>query len=307
MPDLFPPTLRPRWRPWLQGALAVLGLLALVWAGLAVLNARRADRPRAAAPGSDAVINEHMDRHYGKYSAEHKGWLYVNPDTHQTYLMRVIQSARVARKAGGGMPAHSALYFLASGVPLDGDGLNAGIVGAFVLTPDPQAENGAPQEAAEPYHPVQGMGPLRPEDVRLEALSLQSFGWVLRLTLGSQAAPAARFVVNLVLAPHGGRIVEVARFPAQASYTPAEGCEAAAVAGEDDPGYDEEEEPPGTTMCSDAAWTYQTGELPGDGLVVLTVSGGGRVNGSDIPQKTHRLMFDPKRFSYVVPDELRLF
>jgi len=324
-------------------SLAAIGLAALVLAGLAYRSATRETGLASEALSADAVIEERMTHHYGKYSAEHKGWLFVHPGSHRSYLMQVIHRAKIEEQSPSGRLNVTALYFLASGAALDGKAPDESIIGLFVLKPDPDAQAGSAAliEIAEPTYPVEGHGPLRPEDLRFEALSADTYAWALKFTRVTADTRPGHFVTNHFFAPHGDRIAEVAEFPARAEHTPAAGCaaaeaahraeqarwreqaaqalaEAASAAGrtaaelaaETDGNEDEmqgEEEGPGTAMCSDAGWTYKTGDLPAEGFVSLSVTGGGLVNGRPHAKKTYKLVFDPKSFSYIVPAELQLF
>jgi hypothetical protein len=330
------PRRAPRWRRALLYVFALIGVLAVGVVGWVYYQSRA---PRGIDPASvsmDELIDQTMAKHYGLYVANLKGWVQVDPQSHASYLTRVIHRVKMEAQDTSGHTVLDAVYFLASGERLGAQGMQARRLGLFLFRPDASSRTPKLIEVADPHHQIYTLSAVRPEDVRFEALSSDTFGWVVKLVRAADAAPTSRFITNLVLAPRGDGFAELASFPARAEYSLEIGCARAAAeyrmaqdqavreqqargaraaSGASEAEEDEEEGPhhaneedegPGVDMCSDATWTYKTGDV-GDGFVDLIVSGGGLVNGQQIPKKTYKLIFDPKSNSYVVPDELNVF
>lgn len=311
---------RARWRKWLLYGLATLGALVIV--GIVALFALAAHEAHtsAATLSRDDVIEESMTRNYGKFSDDDKGWLYVDPQSKKTYVMQVIQRAKVdvpnVRLKGS-----TAVYFAASGSPLGANGDRGSLLGLFVIQPDQKSDSGGLTETSVPLLAIDGHVPVGAQDVRFEALSRSAWGWVVKITRDDEPQPGSVRVDNVIYAPHGDEVVPLAMFPASGSYTEAAGCITEQAARAATPGHaasaapapasgaaasedDEEDDGTPTPNCLDASWTYRTGTMPDDGFVPITVTGGGLVDGEQVPVQSFKLVFDPKSFTYVVPKEL---
>ncbi|KQW88569.1 hypothetical protein ASC94_24480 [Massilia sp. Root418] len=256
-----------------------------------------------------AVIDSVMASNYGKYSIAKKGWLYVGEDN-RTYLMRVVQQARLQDGADG-----DELYFIASGASTT-EGDEVGLYGVFYVRPN-AAGDGLSEISNPAIHA--GTRAVQPEDVRFEALSENLWGWVVKTRDGENPADVRAVTRNVVLAPHGDQIATLAEFLAAAEHTPPDGCAeaqarydryqaeqtaaAAAATDADDPHTEAEYEEP--LRCEKRRWSYRTATVSGNVPVPFTVSVSGSMNGSAVEAKSWKLMFDTKSYSYNVPDELK--
>ena len=330
--DVPPPrAARPRWRKWLVYSLAGVGALAIVLIALVVVLVIHDKHTTAPAIDRDAQVESVMTDAYGKYSESDKGWLYVEPNSKTTWLMQVIQRAKVDLPDTT-VKGNTALYFVASGHPLSATDARQRMLGLFVIQPDPAQADSALVQISEPYVQVDGLSTIAPQDVRFEALSRDTWGWVVKVPRDDTPQPGELRVDNRVYAPHDGHIVQLAVFPASGRFDEAAGCVTPASAkaaaekyavdvaasaalaasatasnpegAEQDDAYDEEVP---VADCLDHAWTYRTGAMPAQGLVEFLVTGGGLVRGEHRPVKTFKLVFDPKSFTYLVPDELTGF
>lgn len=314
------PNTKPKsgWKRFLVYSLAMLGALFVV---LASLTAYWVWRDTHGAIKETETIDSTMGDTFGRYSEEHKGWLYVTDDK-RSYVMRVVQQANIDDKLAG-----DGLYFVASGTPLDD---NPGTIYAvFYIYKD--SKNGALQRAASLSQSDDDL-PITPENVRFEALSDQVWAWVIKESTISRGQSPETFVTNVVLAPHEGEIKELARFNARQSWTPAEGCAQAeqeyakwlkgheqqrvtgvsesAASAASDVAEKEESEADGEgdepRRCDDLKWVYKTVGPTKDGVLTpLLITRTGMLNGEVKPAQNWKLMFDSKSFVYLVPDELR--
>lgn len=311
---------RRGWKKYLVYGLAVLGVLfVMLICALAYSQWKDSHQPIPET----AAIESTMSGTFGRYSDEHKGWLYVSDDK-RSYVMRVVQQASIDNKREG-----DGLYFVASGTPLDDQ--PGTIYGVFYLYKD--AKSGELQQVASLYQNG-GDRPLTPENVRFEALSNQVWAWVIKESPAVEDLEAGSYVVNVVLAPHDGSIKELARFNAQQKTIPEGGCakadrdyadwqkareqsqaqaaaDAAAVASgaseaeaEQEGNADETEydEPP---RCDDLKWTYKTNPPKDGALTPLLITRIGILQGVTQPEQTWKVMFDSKSFVYLLPDELK--
>lgn len=305
------------WKRYLIYLLAVLGVLFVALMGTVAYSVWRDGK--APIP-EGATIESTMTETFGRYSEEHKGWLYVTDDK-RSYVMRVIQQASINNKREG-----DGLYFVTSGAPLDDR--PGSIYGVFHLYKD--AQSGALQQVAS-LAQSEYEQPLTPERVRFEALSKQVWAWVIKASqVVSSEAGEELSVTNVVLAPHDGAIKELARFAAQQMRTPEGGCakaqaeharwerarqqaqvaaaaSAASGAQGDKDGADQEEDESEYTepqRCEDLSWTYRT-DSPKDGVLTpLHVVRKGISNGEVQPEKSWKVMFDPKAFVYLMPESM---
>jgi hypothetical protein len=335
VPQAARPAARPRWRKWLFYGLATVGALAIALIVLVVVVAIHHANSTAPEIDRDAQVDSAMTAAYGRYSEGDKGWLYVDPISKTTYVMQVIQRAKVdlpdTRVKG-----NTALYFVASGLRLRPNGDTSDhVLGLFVIEPDSSRPDNALVQISEPTLRLDGYKSVAAQDVRFEVLSKDTWGWVIKATRSRAAQDDVALVDNIVFAPHDASIERLGKFPALGHYTEAAGCtmpEAARIAAErveartaeaaaraasmaasgvspsdeERAGEGEGDEVP-SPDCADYSWTYRTGSVPSEGFVEFLVTGGGLVNGVQRPVKTTKLVFDPKSFTYLVPDELQDF
>lgn len=298
------PATRPRRKRWISVLLYLLAACGLVFLAIVAYAMLKAPAPKERITIDEAaVIDSVMASNYGKYSITRKGWLYVGEDN-RTYLMRVVQQARLQDGADG-----DELYFVASGASTT-EGDEVGLYGVFYIRPDP-ADGGLSEISNPAIHA--GTRAVQPEDVRFEALSENLWGWVVKTRDGENPADVRAVTRNVVLAPHGDQIATLAEFMAAAEHTPAEGCaeaqdryerylaeQAAAEAeGATGPQYDE------PMRCEKRRWSYRTATVNGSVPVPFTVTVSGVMNGSAVEAKSWKLMFDTKSHTYNVPDELK--
>ena len=289
---------RRRWGRILLYVLAAVGVLALAFIALAYyLNAKQA-RQRVTIDEA-AVIDNVMNETYGKYSAAKKGWLYVGDDN-VTYLMRVVQQAKIPDGAAG-----DELYFVASGAAVNGDG--QAIYGVFFVHPDGK-DGGLAQENTQIR--FLSTAPVKPEQVRFEALSENLWGWVVKTRWDADPDSNAVTTMNTVLAPHDGQIAVLGEFMAARDAKPEGSCEDAKAAFDawlehvantedgDDGGI-----PP--ARCDKRRWTYRTATVNGNIPVPITVTAGGTLDDKPVEAQTWKLMFDTKTFSYDIPPDLQ--
>ena len=341
---------RSRWRKWLLYVFATLGALALVLVVVIAIAIAHDKKTTAPKLSRDDVIDESMTRNYGKYSESAQGWLYVDPATKTPYVMQVLQRAQVDVPSDT-MTGVTAVYFLVSGTSTESANKNS-LLGMFRIQPDTAAHDGTLTETAMPVSHVVSDTPVTAQDVRFEALSKDTWGWVVKTRrYPSQGSPDGVIVDDVVYAPHDGNIAQLASFPASSVFTAEQGCDAAqvkrdkmlagdstapdgaaqaassaassasgaadaasepaaAASGAEEEGDEGEGEGEGEEVpmgCSNASWTYSTGDVPADGFVTISVKGGGKVNGTELPVKTYKLVFDPKSFTYVMPADMPSF
>ena len=284
---------RRRWGRLLLYVLAAVGALALACIALAWYLGGKAARERVTIDEA-AVIDDVMGETYGKYAETKKGWLYVGDDD-VTYLMRVVQQAKIPDGADG-----DELYFVASGNDVNG-GTNA-VYGVFYVHPDGKA--GLAQENTQIRYP--STGPVRPEQVHFEALSENLWGWVIK-TVDDVDPGYPVTTTNTVLAPHDGRIAVLAEFIAARDATPGTSCEEARAAWEawDKEMADAEDNVEIPLRCDKRRWTYRTATVNGNIPVPITVTAGGTLDGKPVEARSWKLMFDPKSFTYTIPDDLK--
>lgn len=310
--------IRRGWKKYLVYLLAVLGaLFVMLICAVAYSQWKESHQPIPET----ATIESTMSGTFGRYSDDHKGWLYVS-DEKRSYVMRVVQQASIDNKREG-----DGLYFVASGTPLDDQ--SGTIYGVFYLYKD--AKNGELQQVASLYQ-NDGDRPLTPENVRFEALSNQVWAWVIKESPAVEDLEAGSYVVNVVLAPHDGSIKELARFNAQQKTIPEGGCakadrdyadwqkvreqslaeamtQASAVASGasdvEEEGNAEETEYDEPPRCDDLKWTYKTNPPKDGALTPLLITRTGILQSVTQPERTWKVMFDSKSFVYLLPDELK--
>jgi hypothetical protein len=287
-----------RWGRVVLSVLASVGALALALIALAWwLQAK--DAHKRVTIDEAAVIDDVMGQTYGKYSAAKKGWLYVGDDN-VTYLMRVVQQAKIPDGADG-----DELYFVASGAAVNGDG--QAVYGVFYVHPDGK-DGGLAQENTQIR--FLSTAPVKPEQVRFEALSENLWGWVVKTRWDADPDSDAVTTMNTVLAPHDGQIAVLGEFLAARDGKPEGSCEDAKAAYDawlaqvantndgDDGGI-----PP--SRCDRRRWTYRTATVNGNIPVPITVTAGGTLDDRPVDAQTWKLMFDTKTFSYYIPPDLQ--
>ena len=312
-------------------AFAVVGLLFFVLIGWFAFDSWR--ERQAPIPEAE-TIESIMGATYGRYDEEQKGWLYVGNDK-RSYVVRVVHQVQLQDKRPG-----DGLYFVASGTPLDGQ--PGHLYGVFQVTRN--AQTGELEQVALSERSDWGV-PLTPERVRFEALSDVVWGWVLKQQSEQEAPDTTVNVTNVVLAPRDAAIVELARFRAATTTKPSVSCaqaderhakwqarmekevmeaeeaaeEAASAASsasgaassQEEPQEEPEDaetvpdaEPP--ARCDAATWTYRTDPIrEGGAFTPLHVRQSGMLDGQPLPEKSWKIVFDPKAFVYLVPDELK--
>jgi hypothetical protein len=110
-----------------------------------------------------------------------------------------------------------------------------------------------------------------------------------------------------VLAPHDGQIAVLAEFVAARDATPARSCEEAKAEWDawDKKVADEEGDFEIPLRCDKRRWTYRTATVNGNIPVPITVTAGGTLDDQPVEARSWKLMFDPKSFTYTVPEDLR--
>ncbi|MFS2019427.1 hypothetical protein ACEN88_22960 [Massilia sp. CT11-108] len=287
-----------RWGRLVLYVLATVGALALALIALAYwLHAK--DAQKRVTIDEAAVIDDVMGQTYGKYSAAKKGWLFVGEDN-VTYLMRVVQQAKIPDGAAG-----DELYFVASGAAVNGDG--QAVYGVFYVHPDGK-DGGLAQENTQIR--FLSNAPVKPEQVRFEALSENLWGWVVKTRWDAEPDSEAVTTMNTVLAPHDGQIAVLGEFLAARDAKPEGSCEDAKAAYDawlaqvantehgDDGGI-----PP--ARCDKRRWTYRTATVNGNIPVPITVTAGGTLDDQPVEAQTWKLMFDTRTFSYDIPPDLQ--
>lgn len=301
---------RRSWKRFVLYVFAALGVLAILLVGLAWYHASQG--PVLVKIDEAASIDESMTRNYGKYAPDKKGYLYVD-QSNEPYLVRVVQQARI--EAVG---ASDELYFVTSGTSLSGTGSQ--FYGVFQIRSDGKGGDGL-VEVAEPAR-YDTAAPVTPEKVRFEALSETTWGWVIKTQSGLNPKQERVIVTNVVLAPHGDRIAELASFRASADADPGRDC---AEANADYAAWEkkviEYANPPEAAApeltaagealadneplrCEHARWTYVTAPVTGPLPGPLTVTAKGTQYGAPLEARSWKIMFDSKAYVYNVPPEL---
>lgn len=295
------------WIRYLIYLLASFGALAMI---SVIYSTLRDQPPKRLTIDESETIDQVMSRTYGKYSDQHKGWLYVGAGN-QNYVMRVVQQTKIPDYAEG-----DELYFVASGTPLDGK--RGALVGVFYIRPDSNRKEPKLVEISEPYY-YPGDVPVTPEKVLFEALSEHTWGWMIKAQTGVDPKKELVHVQNVLLAPRQDDIAILAQFHASVDYDPGIDCAEANrryeawVTAQDKPkvitdgetkeaSEDEVIEEP--LRCSKARWTFKVGPVTGDAFSPLYITGKGTRDGEPVSEKQVKVMFDSKSFSYLIPREL---
>jgi hypothetical protein len=305
------PKRRSKWLRIPIYMLAGMGLLFIALIVAFVIHER--GQPDHTLDANDTVDGV-MTRNYGKYSEAQQGWLYVDEQNHASYVVTVVQQKKIEGKEG------DELYLVTSGRPLDPERSNGPFYGVFQL----RWRDGKFYEYSDAYR-YEGTEPVTPERVRFEALSADVWGWVVKTFIQGDADEAEAVTRNVVLAPHGDQIAVLADFYAARELAGNGGCEeterrhaaweqahsvqaaasapaegASAPAGE---GGAEDMEP---IRCTKLQWSYRTDPVGDSTFTPLYVTRkAGMLEGKPMPEKTWKVMFDPKSFTYRLPDELK--
>jgi hypothetical protein len=304
----------PQWRRFAIYFFAAIGLIFSVW--IAVLAFHTKPKTTLTFDADEAIAGV-MTSNYGKYSEAQRGWLYVDEASKLTYLVTVVQQKKVDGKEG------DELYFVTSGRAINSSSGDDAFYGVFQL----RHNNGELYEYSDPRR-SSGAIPVEPEHVHFEALSGNVWGWIVKVTQiergdgqeftntfntvlafrNNQIAVLAQFsAANLVLG--GGSCEETERQysewqKAREERKPAvmEGADAAASAGEEVIA-DDDFEPP---RCTKLQWTYRTDPVTDSTFTPLHITRKpGVEEGVPTEAKTWKVVFDPKSFTYRVPEELR--
>lgn len=300
-PAAAPPAARPRrrWRTFLLYLLAAIGLAAVVLLGLG-WYAHSKGRAERVTIDEAAVIDSVMTDTYGKYSAAKKGWLYVGDDN-TAYLMRVVQQVKIPDNPDG-----DELYFTASGAAVDGS--ENALYGVFYVHPSHAKDGGLEQANTQIQHA--SAHAVRPEQVRFEALSDTLWGWVIKAETDAGREVGAQTTTNTVLAPHGDGMAVLGEFlaardaslddcaEAKATW---DGWKAHTLPDVEEKDYEAMDEP---MRCDARRWTYRTDTVNGSIPVPIRVTLGGTRDGQPVKPHTWKLVFDPKSYTYTIPDEL---
>lgn len=297
-------TRAPKWRRFAIYFFAALGLLFSVW--IAVL-AFQSTKNTYLTFDTDAAIEGVMSSNYGKYSAKEHGWLYVDEQSKSTYVVTVVQQKKVNGKDG------EELYFVTSGRAINSNSGEDTFYGVFQL----RNNNGELYEYSD-LRRSSGAHAVKPEHVHFEKLSADVWGWVVKLTdIETGDGEEITNTHNVLLAPRKNQIAVLAEFSAASSVIGGGGCEETErryaewkqeqaekkpVAGEE--AYEGEDfEPP---RCTKLQWTYRTDPVKDSTFTPLHITRkSGMEEGVKTPAKTWKVMFDPKSYTYLLPEELR--
>ncbi|WP_028104550.1 hypothetical protein [Pseudoduganella violaceinigra] len=314
-------------RKWARAVVYLLAAIGLILTIIIVIGMMQKKGRPDHTFDADETVSDLMTRNYGKYSEAQKGWLFVDDADHTTYIVTVVQQKKIAGKDG------DELYLVTSGKPLDASTTGTSFYGVFQLrwTGDQLYQYSSPRTLGA-YEPV------TPEQVHFEALSADVWGWVVKTVVKEETENASVVTTrNVVLALHDEKIVELAEFNAAldqtgqgdcteteyhyaewkkarserkaaaaaraASSTGDEASEAAS-APEEEEGDGEHFDP---VRCTKLQWSYRTDPVSDSTFTPLYITRkAGMEEGVQVPAKTWKVMFDPKSFSYLLPDELKV-
>lgn len=307
-------------RKWVRIAIYLFAAVGLLFSVMIAVMALR-DKGQTTTHSFDAndAISELMTRNYGKYSESQRGWLYVDEENHATYLVTVVQQKKVDGKEG------DELYVVTSGHTIESNGGQDSFYGVFQL----RYSGGQLYEYSD-VRRSSGADPVTPERVHFEALSADAWGWVVKVT-DTETGDGEEITNtrNVVLAPHGEQIAVLAEFDAASQVIGSGGCEeterryaewkkvkserkpaakkegeaaeAEAAAEVEDDG--EDFEPP---RCTKLQWTYRTDPVADSTFTPLYVTRkAGMQEGVQVEPKTWKVMFDPKSYTYLLPNDLK--
>ncbi|MTW10290.1 hypothetical protein GM658_06700 [Pseudoduganella eburnea] len=304
-------------RKWVRIAIYIFAAVGLLFSALIAVMAFRHQPESPHTIDANDAISELMTRNYGKYSESQRGWLYVDEENHATYLVTVIQQKKVDGKEG------DELYLVASGRTIESRDGQDSFYGVFQL----RYSGGQLYEYSD-VRRSSGTDPVTPERVHFEALSGDVWGWVVKVSDNATGDGEESINTrNVVLAPHNEQIAVLGEFNAAFQVLGAGGCEETehryaewkqamndkkslkkeeGTAGEataevEDDG--EDFEPP---RCTRLQWTYRTDPVADATFTPLYITRKpGMQEGVQREAKTWKVMFDPKSYTYLLPDELK--
>jgi hypothetical protein len=302
---------------WVRIAIYTFAAVGLLFSALIAVMAIR-DKPQAARSfDTDEQVEGVMSRNYGKYSETQRGWLYVDEQSHATYLVTVVQQKKIEGKDG------DELYLVTSGRTIESNSGEDSFYGVFQL----RYRDGQLYEYSD-VRRASGVDPVTPERVHFEALSADVWGWVVKV-VSVETGDGAEFTNtrNVVLAPHGEQIAVLAEFDAasqvlgggnceeterqhaawqkarsapKAAKSEAEGASAPAA---EEQAQEEDFEPP---RCTKLQWSYRTDPVSDSSFTPLYITRKpGVQEGVQVEAKSWKVMFDPKSYTYLLPDELK--
>jgi hypothetical protein len=317
MEEANPPTQAKPARKWARIAIYLFAALGLLFSVLIAVVAFREKPEPSRTFDANEVVEGVMTRNYGKYSDTHRGWLYVDEETNRTYLVTVVQQKKVDGKEG------DELYLVASGRTINSNSGEDSFYGVFQV----RWSDDSFYEYGDARRPT-GADPVTPERVLFEALSGDVWGWVVKTTIietgdGSELTA----IRNVVLAPRNDRIALLAEFNAAYDVLGGSDCEeterqyAAWKQAQDEPktvtvdsevpaetpaeedGDGEDFEP---VRCTKLQWTYRTDPVRDSTFTPLYITRkAGMRDGVKLEAKTWKVMFDPKSYTYLLPEELK--
>ncbi len=304
-------------RKWVRVAIYIFAAVGLLFSALIAVMAFRNQPETAHTFDANDAISELMTRNYGKYSEGQRGWLYVDEENHATYLVTVVQQKKVDGKEG------DELYLVASGRTIESRDGQDSFYGVFQL----RYSGGQLYEYSDARR-SSGTDPVTPERVHFEALSGDVWGWVVKVT---DSAPSDgeenTNTRNVVLAPHNEQIAVLAEFNAAIQVLGAGGCEETerryaewkqekndkkalkkedGAAGEPTAEVEDDGEDFEPLRCTKLQWTYRTDPVGDSTFTPLYITRKPGMNdGVQLETKTWKVMFDPKSYTYLLPDELK--
>lgn len=298
-------------------AIYIFAAVGLMFSVLIAVMALR-DKPQAPRTfDANEAIDGVMTRNYGKYSDAQHGWLYVDEMSHVTYLVTVVQQKKVDGKEG------DELYLVTSGRAIESQEGDDSFYGVFQL----RYSDGQLYEYSDARRPS-GVDPVTPERVHFEALSADVWGWVVKTT-NSETGEGVEFTTtkNVVLAPRNEQIVVLTEFTAAfqaigagdcketerqyATWEQAQGEKKAAPAeGEGSPEASTEQVNEGDDFvpprCTQLQWSYRTDPVSDSTFTPLYITRkAGMQEGINVETKTWKVMFDPKSYTYLLPNDLK--
>lgn len=338
-PATVTPPRKSLWRKLVVGSLAALGLVfvvviaAIVWQGW-----RERQAPIAETETIDAILSSM----YGRYDEAQKGWLYVGSDK-RSYVVRVVHQVQLHDGQPGdglyfvvsgtpldGRTGHVYGIFHVTrnaqtgeleqvarserfdwGVPLTPERVRfealSDAVWGWVLKLQNTADE--PDTQVVVTNVV-----LAPHDAEIAELARFRSAITTRASVGCAQAERdhadweAR-MENESLRAEQEAAQAASAAAASAASGPALAASVAQASDEDeDEGtpaeYEPGEEPP--IRCDAATWTYRTDPIrEGGAFTPLHVRQSGLLDGQPLPEKSWKLVFDPKAYVYLVPDELK--
>lgn len=305
-------------RKWVRIAIYIFAAVGLLFSVMIAVMAFR-DKPQTAHTlDPDDAVSELMTRNYGKYSDAQRGWLYVDEASHGTYLVTVVQQKKVDGKEG------DELYVVTSGHKIESNDGDDSFYGVFQL----RYKGGQLYEYSDARR-SSGVDPVTPERVHFEALSADVWGWVVKVS-NTETGDGEEITTtrNVVLAPHGEQIAVLAEFDAASQVLGGGTCEeterhfaewkkaqdekkpAAKKEGDAEPEASAEVEDDGEDFepprCTKLQWTYRTDPVGDSSFTPLYITRkAGMQEGVQLEAKTWKVMFDPKSYTYLLPNELK--